>query len=193
MTRPALASIIVASFLLTGAGVAAAQGSAKKEFVQRILQAQQGELESVSRSIVERPAAQMMQEAGMAMQRSIAPDKREAVGKSIEAEVKKYVDETYPLVRDRALKLAPSTIGAVLDEKMSEDELTQLATWLESPLNKKFQQLGPDMRNAFVQRVLTDARPAIEPKVEALGGRVRVLLGLPAPAAAAASTKPPPK
>ena len=36
-----------------------------------------------------------------------AQDKREADGKAIEAEVRKYVDEAYPIVRDRALKLAP--------------------------------------------------------------------------------------
>ena len=67
---------------------------AKKELVQKILVLQQPEIENVARSIVERPAAQMMQEAGLAMQRQVPPDKREAMGKAIEAEVKKYVYES---------------------------------------------------------------------------------------------------
>ena len=189
----ALAGNAACAVALVLAGTAAAQGNAKKELVQRVLQAQQFEIENVSRSIVERPAAQMMQEAGLAMQRQVPVEKREAIGKSIEAEVRKYIDDSYPLVRERALKLAPTTIGAVLEEKMTEDELRQLATWLESSTNKKFQQLGPDMRNSFIQKVLTESRPVVDPKIQALDGRIRAILGLPpaAPAAAASGTAGP--
>ena len=170
----ARAAACMAAMVLASA--ASAQGTTKKELVQRVLQAQQFEIESVSRNIVERPAAQMMQEAGLAMQRQVPVDKREAMGKAIEAEVRKYVEESYPLVRERALKLAPTTIGAVLEEKMTEDELKQLVTWLESGTNKKFQQLGPDMRNSFIQKVLTESRPVVDPKIQALDARIRVIL-----------------
>ena len=163
---------------------------AKKELVQKILQLQQPEIENVARSIVERPAAQMMQEAGLAMQRQVPPDKREAMGKAIEAEVKKYVDESYPLVRERALRLAPSILGAALEDKFSEDELKQLLAWLESPVNKKFQQLGT-VRNTFVQKVLSESIAAVDPKVSALDGRIRVILGVPPANAGAASGAPP--
>ena len=155
-----------------------ASSPAKKELVQKILLLQQPEIESVARSIVERPAAQMMQEAGLAMQRQVPPDKREAMGKAIEAEVKKYIDEAYPLVRERAIRLAPSTLGAALEEKLNEDELKQLLAWLESPVNKKFQQLAP-VRNTFVQKVLAESIAAVDPKVSALDARIRVILGVP--------------
>jgi len=185
VNRSAITHLLLAVLALGGAAGAAAQTSAKKELVQRILQAQQPELETVSRSIVERPAAQMMQEAGLAIQRQVAVDKREAIGKAIEAEVKKYIDESYPLVRERAIRLAPSTIGVTLEEKMTEDELKQLVAWLESPANKKYQSLGPEMRNGFIQKVLIDARPVVDPKIQALDGRIRTVLGLPpAPPAA---------
>ncbi len=155
--------------------------------MQRLLRLQQSDIDAFARSVVERPAAQMMREAGLAIQRQVPVEKRESVGKAIEVEVKKYIDEAYPLVRERALKLAPSTIGAVLEEKMTEDELKQLVAWLESSANKKFQSLGPDMRNAFVQKVLADARPLVDPKVVALDARLRVVLGLsPAPTGPAA-------
>jgi hypothetical protein len=164
---------------------------AKKELVQKILQLQQAEIEQVARNIVERPAAQMMQEAGLAMQRQVPPEKREAMAKAIEAEVKKYVDESYPLVRERAVRLAPSTLGAALEEKFTEDELKQLLAWVESPVNKKFQQLGP-ARNAFVQKVLSESVAAVDPKVAALDARIRVILGAP-PANAGAASGPPPR
>ena len=168
-----------------------ASSPAKKELVQKILQLQQPEIENVARSIVERPAAQMMQEAGLAMQRQVPPDKREAMGKAIEAEVKKYVDESYPLVRERAIRLAPSILGAALEEKFSEDELKQLLGWLESPVNKKFQQLAT-VRNTFVQKVLSESIAAVDPKVGALDARIRVILGVPpATQGSAASGSPP--
>jgi len=164
---------------------------AKKELVQKILLLQQSEIENIARSIVERPAAQMMQEAGMAMQRQVPPEKREAMGKAIEAEVKKYVDEAYPLVRERAIRLAPSTLGAALEEKFSEDELKQLLAWLDSPVNKKFQQLGP-VRNTFVQKVVAESVPAVDPKVSALDARIRAILGVPPANQAPAPSGAPP-
>ena len=86
---------------------------AKKELVQKLLALQQPGIEGAARSIVERPAAQMMQEAGRVLQTQVPADKREAIGKTIEADAKKYVDEAYPPVRERAIKLAPTTLGAV--------------------------------------------------------------------------------
>lgn len=185
-----LVSSGIALVLATGA---AAQSASKKELVQKILQIQQAEIEGVARNLIERPAAQMMQEAGLALQRQVAPDKREAMGKAIEAEVKKYVDEAYPLVRERALRIAPSTIGAALEEKMSEDELKQVVAWLESPANKKYEQIGPDARNTFIQKLLADARPVVDPKVQALDGRIRLIFGVPpaTPAASAGSATSP--
>ena len=193
MTRRATIQLVGACVALVIASGAVAQ--TKKELVQKILQIQQAEIEGVARNLTERPAAQMMQEAGLALQRQVAPDKREAMGKAIEAEVKKYVDEAYPLVRERALRIAPSTIGAALEEKMTEDELKQLLAWLESPVNKKYQQIGPDARNAFIQKLLADARPVVDPKVQALDGRIRVIFGVPPaapspPASTSLSTRP---
>lgn len=189
MTIPVRLCLMAAALAL--ATTASAQSTAKKELVQKILQIQQSEIEGVARNVIERPALQMMQEAGLALQRQAAPDKREAMGKAIEAEVKKYLDEAYPLVRERALRIAPATIGAALEEKMTEDELKQIVAWLDSPVNRKYQQLGPDMRNAFIQKLLTESQPVVDPKLTALDGRIRVILGIPpAPAAGPAPARP---
>ena len=95
------------------------------------------------------------------------PTSAKPTGKAIEAEVKKYVDEAYPLVRDRALKLAPSTIGAALEAKMSEDELKQLLAWLESPADKKYQQLGRRAAQRLRARSWSPKRaPLVEPKLQ---------------------------
>jgi hypothetical protein len=184
---------LLSSAALAGAQTPAASAPsspAKKELVQKLLVLQQPGIELVARGLVERPDLQMMQEASLVLQRQIAPDKREAIGKQVEADVKKYVEEATPLVRERAVKLAPSTIGPILEEKFSEDELRQLISWLESPINKKYAQIGPEMQTAFVQKLVLDARPVVDPKLQALDGKVRSTLGLPPAGAAASGAQP---
>src|SRR5690348_11475075 len=185
----ALATATASAQVATGAASAPAAPSspAKKALVQRILTLQQSEVEAFARGVVERPAAQMMRDAGLAIQQQVPPEKRESTGRAIEAEVKKYVEEAYPLVRERALKIAPSTIGAILEARMTEDELRTLLAWLDSPTNKKYQQVGLDVRNAFAQKLLADMPALLDPKLQALDGRIRVILGVPP-----AGTAPPP-
>lgn len=180
---------LMLAVLLTTAALANAQAQTKKELVQRLLVLQQPGIDQVARGLVERPAVQMMQEAGQVLQRQIAPEKRDALGKQVETEIKKYVDDAFPLVRDRGNKLAPTTIGPILEEKFNEDELKQLIAWFESPVNKKYQQLGPEMQSVFVQKLVIDARPVVDPKLQALDGKVRALLGVPpaTPASGAAN------
>ncbi len=150
-----------------------AHAQSKKELVQKVLLLQQPMIENIARSIVERPAGQLMQAAGQALQTQVPPEKCEAVGKAIEADVRKFVEEATPIVRERALKLAPSTLGVAMEEKFSDEELRQLIAWLDSPLNKKFQQVGPEIQNNFVQKLAADAGPLIDPKLQALQQKVR--------------------
>ena len=177
MTKPLLLAAMLAAAPFAFAPGALAQSSpAKKELVQKLLTSQQPALEGLARRLVEQPAGQMLQAAGQALQTQVAPEKREAVGKSIEADVRKYVDESVPLVRDRAIKLAPTTLGTSLEEKFSEDELKQLIAWFDSPVNKKYQQLAPEMQNSFMQKLAADAGPIVDPKLQALEQQVRSTL-----------------
>jgi hypothetical protein len=157
---------------------------AKKELVQKLLLLQQPAIEGLARNMVEQPAMQMLQSAGRVLQQQVPPEKREAAGKSIEADIRKFVDDSVPVVRERAIKLVPSTIGATLEEKFTEDELKQLVAWLESPVNKKYTQLGPEMQSNFTQKLVAEVRPAIDPRLQALEAKVRASLGVPAAATA---------
>ena len=184
-----LGALLLSLCALAQAQAPAASSPAKKELVQKLLALQQPGIENAARSLGERPGAGMMQEAGRVLQTQFPADKREAIGKTIEADAKRYVDEAFPPVRERALKLAPTTLGAVLDEKFTEDELKQLIAWFESPVNKKFQQASGEMQSAFMQKLVAEARPLIEPKLQTLEQKVRAALG--APAAAAPTAAPP--
>jgi hypothetical protein len=183
--------------LLLAAGVTHAQSTpAKKELVARVLVLQQSAIEQTAQTLVERPAAQMQQQVGMALQTRIAPEKREAIAKLVQADLKKYVDEVGPLVRQQAVKLAPSTIGALLEEKFTEEELKQLISIIESPVNRKYSQMGGDFQKALGEKLIAQTQSIVEPKVKALEQAVVKHLGLPtAPpnSAPETSAKPPKK
>ncbi len=189
-------SLVVVA-LLAGAALAHAQGDARKELVARLLQLQQGSIEALARGIAESPAVQMMQAAGGALQAQVPPDRREATAKALQTEARRYADEAVPLVRERALKLAPSVLGPALEEKFSEDELKQLIAWLENPVNRKYQQFSSEIQAPLAQKLVADVRPVIDPKIQALEQRMRVVLtGAAQPAsapkvAAPAASRPP--
>ncbi|MDZ7590595.1 MAG: hypothetical protein U5L05_07865 [Rubrivivax sp.] len=111
---------------------AAAPSAAKKELVARVLQLQQPGIEAMARQLAEQPARQLLQGASQGLQR-LPAERREAVARDIEADVRKYIEEATPIVRDRAVALAPTTIGPLLEERFTEDELRQVIAMLESP------------------------------------------------------------
>lgn len=169
---------------------------AKKELIAKILKIQQPGIEGMARNLVEQPAAELMQRAGLALGSRVPPEKREVTAKEIQADVKKYVDDAGPLVQARATKLAPTTIGALLDEKFTEEELKQVVAIIESPAYNKFQQLGGDMQKVLTEKLVAETRPVIEPKVRAMEVSIAKRLGIPAeeaPAAGKPAAKAPAK
>jgi len=170
------------------AKAASVSSPAKKALVAKLLQLQQPGIEAMARQMAEQPALQMMQQVGPALQQRVPAERREAVGKDIQADARKYADEATPIVREKAIKLAPSTIGALLEEKFSEDELKQIIAIIESPANRKYQAMATDMQRALGEKLVAETRPAIEPKVKAL--EQSILKRLEAPAPAASATKP---
>ena len=130
--------------------------------------------------------------AANALPMRVAKDKQDAVAKEIQSDIRKYMDETVPLVRDRAIKLAPTTIGALLEEKFNEDELKQVVAIIESPIYGKFQQMGEEMQKALIEKVVTDTRSSVEPKVRALEQTIAKRLGVSPTAPAAPGPGPGP-
>ncbi len=178
---------LAALALVVAAAPAHAQN--KKELVAKVVQLHMQGIENVGRVIAGQTAQQMLQAAGQALPR-VAADKREAVGKEIQEDVKKFYDDVEPLLKKRAVELAPATVGAAYEEKFSEDELKIVIAWLESPVSKKYAQIDRDQGNALADKVVADTRSTIEPKLKALEAVVAKRLGVPANEPAAAPAKP---
>ncbi len=181
---------VAAVLIAVGVVVHAESTPAKKELVAKVLQLQQPAIESFAQLTVQQPVQALMQQAGQVLQQRIPPDKRQAVAQDIQADLRKFVDEIVPLVRERAVALAPATVGVVLDERFTEDELRQLIPILESPVNRKFQQLNGEMVKSLMVKMAAEIKPRFEPRFRTLELTVGKRLGLdpaaakpPAPAA----------
>jgi uncharacterized protein len=182
------------------AAAAAPSSPAKKELIGRVLKLQQVGIERLATAMTEEPAVVLGGQASEVIVARVPKERQEAVAKEIQVEVQKYLKDTVPQVRKSAQQLAPATIGPVLEAKLSEDELRQIVTLLESPAYAKYQQLTGEMQQALQAKLVADTRGTVEPRVQALeraiGERLKAATAeAAAPATpktkpAAASTKP---
>jgi uncharacterized protein len=179
---------LLALALAVSAAAHAQSTPAKKDLVAKILQAQQSGVDQLARQIVEQPAVQMLQAAGRAVQQRVPAEQREAMAKELQGDVRKFVDETVPVVRQKATALAPSTIGPMLDEKLTEAELKEVLGVFNSAAWRKYQGLAPEMQRALGEKLVAEVKPEVEARMKALDATMAKRLGI-TPGAAASAPK----
>lgn len=185
---------LVAATLASAASVSWAQD--KAALVKQFIDLQKPAVEGLARVLVEESSLPIARAGAGYLQTQVPAEKREAAGKAADAELKKYFDDTYPLVRDKAVQIAPTALSPVLEQNFSEDELRQLIAWISSPLSKKYQDLNPQLQNALSEKVVAETRASVEPKLQALDRNVAKALGAPTDGQAApksSGTKAPTK
>lgn len=124
--------------------------------------------EEVVVMMVQRPAADAVQQARIALQGRVTAERRDAALKEMAADVQKYINEATPIALDTARRQLGNTVVPILQQQFSEDELKQMIAILESPVKKKFEQLMPQMERALGEKVVAESRAAIDPKMKEL-------------------------
>jgi len=118
---------------------------------------------------LQRPAIEAMQKSMIAMQTQHVPKERmDKAMKDIAADVQHYVEISTPVVTASAKKLTNQTVGPLLAQNFSADELRQLAAIFESPVKAKFDKLVPQLEVAVGDKVTADVGPAINKNIQAL-------------------------
>ncbi len=161
----------------------------KQQLIDQIIQAQQGGIDQLARQLVDQPAIEMLQRAAAVVRRNVAVDQQQAMAQSLQAEARKFAEDAFPVVRDRARALAPATIGPLLAEKMTEAELQEVLAVFRSEAWRKFQTLAPDMQKALGERLVVAVKPQMETRLKTLDQTLAQRLGL-MPSATAASAAP---
>lgn len=184
MTARKLGLALALAFTATAA--LAQPSPAKKALIDKIVALQtQGLAEGMANSLVQAPLPQLLQAARHLMQQ-VPADKREATAKTIDAEIKKFVDENVTYMKDKIAKAAPGTASALLDERFNEDELKQILAWAESPVSQKFGLANAELQKTLAQKVMAEAAPTLEGRLKTLQGSIGKQLGIPQPSAASA-------
>ncbi|MBU6503486.1 MAG: DUF2059 domain-containing protein [Burkholderiales bacterium] len=177
-----LAALVTSSLAVAQDGKAA--------LVKQFVQLQRPQIEALARSLVEQSSAPISQAGTQYLQTQVPPEKRAAAAKAADAVLKNYFDSSFPIVRDKAVQIAPAALGPILEQNFSEDELRQLVAWINSPLAKKYATVAPQMQKALGEMLVAQTRDTIEPKLSQVGPAVAKALGAPPPAAAPAAAAP---
>ena len=141
----------------------------KAALVKQFVDMQRPGIEALARGLVqqsERPDRRMP--AREYLHTQVPAEKREAAGKAADAELKKYFDEAYPIVRDKALAAAPRGARAVLEQNFTEDELKPAHRLAQLAAEQEVPGVNPKLQQALTEKVVADMRPTIEPKLQAL-------------------------
>jgi uncharacterized protein len=170
---------------------AADPAPAKKKLIDQIIASQQEAFTNGARGTVQQSAVQLVGAANQVIQTQVPADKREAVLQQIQNDARKYVDDASPIAIATVKKLAPVKVPPVLDAKFNEAELKTLLAWLQSPVSKKFQEIGPELQKALIEPMVAEAGPQITPKLQALEQRTRDTLRAAVPGAAASAPAAP--
>jgi uncharacterized protein len=176
---------------LAGSSLAMAQD--KAAMIKQFIDLQRPGVESLARGLVEQSSAPIAQAGSQYLQTQVPAEKREAAAKAADVELKKYFDEAYPIVRDKAVQLAPTALAPIMEQNFSEEEMRQLLAWISSPLSKKYQEINPKLQTALTEKLVAETRATIEPKMVALDASVAKALGAPGAQGKAAPAKAPAK
>jgi uncharacterized protein len=171
-------TILITAALAATTLLAPAQAQSKKDLINKILTLQKPQYEQFGNVLAQAPLQQMLPQVGQVLRARVPEDKREAAGKAVDAEVRKFLDEVSPTLRASSVKHAQSLVSAKLEAGFNEAELKQIIGYLESPVVKRYGQLGPEVQPALAQKVTQEQRSLIESKAKALDQKLADILGL---------------
>lgn len=160
--------LVIATLASLACATAGAQAVSpeKQKLIDRVLTL--WHVEDTVLMMVQRPAARALEQSRVVLQGRVAASKQEATLRDVATDVQKYIDEATPVARASATKLKAPTLGPLLAQNFTDDELKQLIALLESPVRKKFEQLAPQLEKTFGEKVAADAAPTIDPKLKVM-------------------------
>lgn len=166
--RALMGSLVIAAAVTSFVGEAHAQSISdeKQKLIQRIMTSWHPE--DVPVMMVQRRATDAMTQSRIALQGKVTNEKRDATLRDIATDVQKYVDEVTPIAKDAAKRNLNPVIAPMLAQNFTEDELKQIAVFLESPIKKKFEQFIPQAEKAIGTKVAEETHVAVDAKGQAM-------------------------
>jgi uncharacterized protein len=175
LTSRLLSSLLIA---LVSSHSAFAQGSdEKRALAERIVKAQQGsEVERMASGLAQRSAGRVAQDAATVLERQVPQANREAAGKQMNDALEAYIKDAAGIIKAKTPAALSQTVVPLYMEKFSLEELKQMATFFESDVSKKYQQVTPELGQAMMQGIIKETEGQINPKLSGLSKKLEDIL-----------------
>ncbi|HON30180.1 MAG TPA: DUF2059 domain-containing protein [Ottowia sp.] len=157
---PAAIILVAVCALSTGA---MAQNDAKKALATKLAQLQ---LKTDGAAMADQLTGSAVQPivAGWSqrLDETVPPARQKDVRDKLDAELKKFADNTHKAVEAQVGKSAEAALVPIFMEKLSEDEMKTIIAYMESPASAKLQALGADATDAWAKRIIEATRSQVE-------------------------------
>lgn len=178
-----ICSLAIASILFSVAALAQT-ADPKIELATKVVALQQGpELDRLVQQLSGGATQELIASWGPKLEASVPKSKQQKASDDLNAELKKYSDDTSQLIGKQVSKVSADTLVPAYAEKFSLDELKQIAAFFESPAIKKYQSTAPELGNIFVQKLIEASRPDVVARAKQFDEvAVKIVGSAPAPA-----------
>ena len=142
----------------------------KQQLIQRLLEL--WHVEAVGVTMLREPVDNALRQARGALQARATPEKRDQALKDIEGYGRELLEKLIPQVVVKAKELTQTTVVPILSAKLTEEDLRQMISILESPAKSKFEALIPEMQKALGNKLGEEQGKEIKPQMEELQQRI---------------------
>lgn len=145
------------------AGSALADEASKRALAVKLAQLQQSnDKEAITGQLTASAVQPLIVRWSQELEKSVPAARQQEVRNQLDAELKKFADKTEKNVTAQVAPAAEGALVPVFMEKLSEDELKTIVTYLESPASTKFQNLGVEAGNAWATKIIEATKDAVE-------------------------------
>jgi uncharacterized protein len=181
-TTSIAASLIAACAIFCGASspTYAQTADAKRPLAARAVAAQEGpEMDRMLAQLADSATQQMIGNWDERVASLPAAKQQNAVA-ALDAELKKFNDDTLKLITAQAPKARSEVLVGAYAERFSQDELKQLVALLEAPVFKKYQTTAPELGNLFIKALVDGTRDQVTARSKVFDAAAAKIVGVPA-------------
>ncbi|MGH8035937.1 MAG: DUF2059 domain-containing protein [Lysobacterales bacterium] len=158
----------------------------KIEWAKKVVDLQQGpELDRLVTQLAGSTTQELIANWGPKLEANVPKAKQQKASEDLNAELKKYADDTTQLIAKRVSKVSADVLVPAYAERFTQEELQQIAAFFESPAIKKYQTNAPELGNVFIQKLVEASRADVVARVKQFDDAALKIVGT-APAASGA-------
>lgn len=153
---------------------------AKRPLAVRAVAAQEGtEMDRMLAQLADSATQQMIGNWDERVASMPAAKQQSAIA-ALDAELKKFNDDTLKLITAQAPKARNDVLVGAYAERFSQDELKQLVALLEAPVFKKYQTVAPELGNLYVKAIVDGTREQVTARSKVFDAAAAKIVGVPA-------------